>query len=146
MAEGWVKHAVGEMSKLRNFFTNFSIKITGTLNAYKLDSSEVNYELARSLYDNSNDKYKLGAGFCRRVINSKLSFIGVPSFLSDDPEAKDMLKQFCNENISNMTQTTKKTLVEGRCIVWITRESTESALYPEIEARLVYNIIPNEAV
>jgi hypothetical protein len=146
MAAGWLKHAVGEISKLRNFFTNFSIKITGIYNAYKLDSSQVKYELARALYDNTDDRYKLGAGFCRRVINSKLSFIGVPSFLSDDPDAKEALDQFFKDNVSGMTNTTKKALIEGRCIVWITRESTESALYPETEARLVYNVIPNEAV
>ena len=136
----------GEMSKLRNYLSNFSIKITGTYNSWKLDSSQVNYELARALYDNTDDRYKLGAGFCKRIINAKAGFIGVPKFISSDPEAQNALDAFFDDNISQRSQTMKKMLIEGRCIVWITREETDKALYPENSEHLVYNIIPNEAL
>ena len=45
---------------------------------YQLDSSQVDYELARQLYQNDNDDYKLGAPFVRPIINSTVGFMGVP--------------------------------------------------------------------
>jgi hypothetical protein len=145
-ANGFWGMITGEMSKLRNYLSNFGIKITSVYNSWKLDSSQVNYELARALYDNTDDRYKLGAGFCKRIINAKAGFIGVPKFNSTDPEAQDALDAFFNDNISQRGQTMKKMLVEGRCIVWITREETDAVLYPESKAHLVYNIIPNESL
>ena len=136
----WLKKAVGEISKIRNAF---SFRIG---NSYTLDSSRVDYGLARSLYENTEDRYKLGAGFCRPIINAKSGFMGVPSFLSEDEEAKEVLDNFFSSNTSKMGATNKKALLEGDCFVWITREETDAVLYPETKTMLVYNIISNEEV
>lgn len=140
----WFKRAVGEMSRIRKAVTMSTFG--GGTNRYTLDSSRVDYELARKLYDNTEDSYKLGAGFCKPLINVKAGFMGIPSFLSDDEEAQKTVNDFFSSQSSKMNRTHKKALSEGDCFVWITREESESILYPEASARLVYTIIPNEDV
>ncbi|MFF2887008.1 phage portal protein [Paenibacillus sp. NPDC057967] len=139
----WMKQAVGEISKLRS---RVSAMVGLGFSKYKLDSQRVDYGLARSLYDNTDESYKLGAGFCKPIINAKSGFMGVPTFNSIDVEAKKELKSFFDEHTSKMHRTHKKALLEGDCFVWITRESTDSLLYPETQSRLAYTIIPNEEV
>lgn len=138
-----MKQAVGEISRLRR---QVSMMVGRGFSNYKLDSRRVDYELARNLYDNTEDSYKLGAGFCKPIINVKAGFMGIPSFGSEDEEAKDVVNAFFSEQTSKMNRTHKKALLEGDCFVWITRESTDAALYPETQTRLVYTIIPNEEV
>ncbi|MBU5441219.1 phage portal protein [Paenibacillus sp. MSJ-34] len=138
----WMKQAVGEISKLRR---KVSAMVSG-FSHYSLDSRRVDYELARNLYDNAEDSYKLGAGFCKPIINAKAGFIGVPSFLSDDENARKVINDFFAAQTSKMTRTHKKALLEGDCFVWLTREAVDAPLYPEVKARIVYTIIPNEEV
>lgn len=139
-----MRRAVGEISRLRK---QVSAMISGSYNSsYKLDSRRVDYQLARSLYDNEDERYKLGAGFARKIINSKAGFMGVPSFHSEDEEAQDVVRAFFAGQSSKMSRTHKKALLEGDCFVWITVESTDAVLYPETQTRLVYTIIPNEEV
>jgi hypothetical protein len=138
-----MKWAVGEVSKLRH---RASAMVGRGFSNYKLDSSRVDYELARALYDNTEESYKLGAGFCKPIINVKSGFIGVPSFLSEDEAAKDVVNDFFSGQTSKMTRTHKKALLEGDCVVWLSRQETDAVLYPETKTRLVYTIIPNEEV
>ena len=137
----WLKKAVGELSKIRSLTST-----SGIGNKYALDSSRVDYILARSLYENTEDTYKLGAGFCKPIVNAKVGFMGVPSFMAKDEAAQEVLDDFFSSNTSQMGGTNKKALLEGDCFVWITREETDAILYPETKTRLVYNIIPNEEV
>ncbi|MCL1701614.1 phage portal protein [Lysinibacillus sp. Bpr_S20] len=143
MANWWNK-AVGEMSKLRdNVMGRFGISIGSTGSGYKLDSSRVDYEMAKQLYYNTNDDYKLGAGFAKSIINNTVSFMGVPQFRVVDKDAQEILDVFFKNNISNIQRTERDSLRDGDCFVWITREEEEdAALYPEQSTRLVYNIIP----
>ncbi|MBO8169335.1 MAG: phage portal protein [Thermoanaerobacteraceae bacterium] len=146
----WLKRAVGEISKLRdNIFNSLGWRIIGgTYGApYRLNSSRVDYAKARALYDNTDDDYKLGAGFAKPVINTTVGFMGVPRFLSEDEDAQTVLDDFFSANVSKMQLTHRNALRDGDCFVWITREETEdAALYPEAKVRLVYNIIPPEQV
>jgi len=72
----WLRDAIGEISVLRTLGGWF-----GSFNpGYMLDSSRVDYNLARELYNNTNDDYKLGAGFARPIINTTAGFMGVPHF------------------------------------------------------------------
>lgn len=139
----WARRAVGEMSRLRR---QISLALTRGFSQYKLDSRQVNYGLARDLYDNAEDNYKLGAGFARPIINVKAGFMGVPTFVSEDEAAQEVINAFFKGQTSKMARTHKKALLEGDCFVWITRETTDAALYPETQTRLVYTIIPNEEV
>jgi hypothetical protein len=149
MLKGWLKKAVGEISKLRDLFSLTGWRLyTGTYAAaYRLDSSRVDYAKARALYDNTDDKYKLGAGFAKPVINTAVGFMGVPRFRSGDPDAQAVLDSFFGANVSRMQQTHRNALRDGDCFAWITREETgDAALYPEAKTRLVYNIVPPEQV
>lgn len=145
----WLKRVAGEISKLRNMLFNsiYSIKTGASYSAYKLDSSRVVYALARQLYHNTDDRYKLGAGFAKPVVNATVGFMGVPRFQADDEDAQEILDGFFDQNTSKMQRTHKNALREGDCFVWLTREEYEdAALYPESKARLKYNIIPPEQV
>jgi len=84
--QGWLKKAIGEISKLRqNIFGQFGTILTGRWNVpYVLNSSRVDYKLARQLYHNTHDDYKLGAGFTKPIINTLAGFMGVPRFHCED--------------------------------------------------------------
>lgn len=135
----------GEMSKLRDRAYGF---LGGAFHrSYKLNSTKVDYELARSLYRNTEDEYKLGAGFAKPIINTQVSFMGVPSFRSQEDKAQEVLTKFTELNQTEMQKTHLNALREGDCYVWITREESKNlSLYPEKETLLVYNIIPPEQV
>ena len=139
-----VRRAIGEISKLRGYLP-FGIT-TGSQVVYQLDSSRVDYTLARELYENTCDEYKLGAGFARGIINAPVAFMGVPQFIPDDETAKDVLDKFFGANRSRMQKTHRNALRDGDCFVWITREEADKELYPELKTRLVYNFIPPEQV
>lgn len=144
MARWWGK-ITGEMSRLRESVIGF---FGGSVIApYKLDSTRVDYKSARELYHNTNDNYKLGAGFVGPVINIKSAFMGIPEFAIDDKKAKETLENFVKEHRSKMTQTHRNALREGDCFVWITREQErDNSLYPESKTVLKYNIIPPESI
>lgn len=141
----WFDRLVGEMSKLRDStYTFFGGKFHA---GYKLDSTKVNYELAKELYHNTKDDYKLGAGFAKPIINAQVGFMGVPSFVNQDDKAQEVLTQFEKKNRTKMQRTHLGAIRDGDAYVWITREENRNkSLYPEQETRLVYNIIPPEQV
>lgn len=119
----------------------------GAGQTYTLGSSRVDYAKARALYRNTDDDYKLGAGFAKPVVNTTVSFMGVPHLRSEDEDAQQALDDFFGANVSRMQQVHRDALRDGDCFVWITREEEEdSELYPEGGTRLVFNIIPPEQV
>src|SRR5690606_41856313 len=68
------------------------------------------YKLARSLYDNAADDYKLGAWAPKPIINPVVGFMGVPRFRSKDPEAQEVLDEFFESNRSLQQQTHRNAL------------------------------------
>lgn len=149
MATNWITKALGEMSKLRNYVGTLGWGITGSWSRpYKLDSSKVDHEKARGLYDNTIDDYKLGAGFVKPVINTTAAFVGVPEFRSLDEEVEKILNKFIESYRARATRTQRNSIRDGDCYVWITREEQRNKeLYPaSTNARVVYNILPPEQV
>jgi hypothetical protein len=144
----WWGRITGEISKLRTAVTGWSIRAGRLGGGYKLDSSRVDYALARQLYDNTHDNYKLGGAFAKPVVNTTVAFMGVPRFRSEDEEAQAVLDDFFGDNVSRMQQVHTGALREGDAYVMLTREEDEDAeLYPETNgARLVFNILPPEQV
>lgn len=143
------RRAVGEISKLRLTLSTLSWALRGGVwgTGFKLDSSRVDVKKARALYDNTDDTYKLGAGFAKPIINTAVAFMGVPQFRTEDEEAQAVLDEFAGRNVSRMQQTHRDALRDGDCFVMITRqEIEEDALYPEAKVRFVYNILPREQV
>ncbi len=141
----WLQKVMGEISKLRTAIGGVSGGSYDT--SYKLNSSRVNYSLARRLYKNEADNYKLGAGFAKPIINTAVGFMGVPHFRSEDEEAQQVLDDFFSPKVSRMQQVHRDTMRDGDCFVWITREEEEEPeLYPEEGTRLVFNFIPPEQI
>lgn len=154
----------GEASALRgeNFYSFGAFTQT-----YTLDSSKVNYSLARQIYGNTHDKYKLGAGFAKPIINSVVGFMGMPIFNStggddeeldrvnnilDNPESDEEivfsedLKQkffddFINKEDGVFQQIHKNTLRDGDCYLLVTKKDTDSPLYGSNELIFDYRFI-----
>lgn len=150
MGVKWYEKAVGEMSKLRGRLSNklgWNF-LGGSANAtYKLDSSRVDYDKARSLYHNTEDDYKLGAGFAKPVVNTTVGFMGVPRPITEDEKAQETLDAFFDDNVSKLQRTLRNSGRDGDSFVWVTREDVENnRLFPNEGTRLMYNIIPPEQV
>ena len=66
----WIDKATGEISKLRikNWFFNINNMYSAP---YSLGiEGHVDYKKARDLYYNRDERYKLGAGFAKPIINT----------------------------------------------------------------------------
>lgn len=146
--QGWFKKAVGEISKLRQgVFGKFGSLIGGHWNVpYVLNSTRVDYELARQLYHNSHDDYKLGAGFAKPIINTLAGFMGVPHFRCQDEEAQKVLDEHVNRWVSRMQRTHQLSLRDGDCFVMLANLENNDPLFPDEKNRIDYIIIPPEQV
>lgn len=138
----------GEMSKMRTSTEGLLGRIRGTITGrYHLDTSKVDYDMARNLYDNTDDKYKLGSGFSRVIVNNRAAFMGVPRFTSTDKNAQTILDEFQEENKSNFTRAVVEMLRDGDCYVYVSKEKpTESDLYPEKKNFVTLKFIDPKAV
>lgn len=139
----------GEISKLRETVQSWGTTTGSLFNAYKLKSEIVNYKLARNLYDNTEDEYKLGAWAAKPVINTIVGFMGVPAFVIEDEDAQAVLDDFQSQIASLQQQVHLSALRDADCWVWLTLEESEATkeLYPETgKFRLVFNIIPPDMI
>lgn len=144
-----IKYVVsGEMSKMRTSTSGMYGRIKGAITGrYQLDVSKVDYDMARALYQNTQDGYKLGAGFARVVINNRAAFMGIPMFSSTDPEAQIVLDTFQEENKSNFIRTIIEFLRDGDCYVHVSKDKpSEWALYPEKKTFIKMTFLDAKAV
>ncbi len=144
----WMKKAIGEISKLRQgFFGKFGSLIGGSWNVpYVLNSSRVDYDLARQLYHNTHDDYKLGAGFAKPIINTLAGFMGVPRFRCKEEEGQEVLDEHVNRWVSRMQRTHQLCLRDGDCFVMLANLENDDPLYPDEENRIDFIIIPPEQI
>lgn len=141
------KMIAGEVSNMRVPNVGLGSFYTGTAPTYRLDSSKVSTRLARALYDNTDERYKLGAGFAAPVVNAKVGFMGMPTFISDDEGAMEALREFVEENKGRIHDTLVGSLRDGDAYVWLTTQDIgDSELYPEQNVKINYNIVPPERV
>lgn len=82
----------GELSVLRNDARLWS-SFGSVFKDYTLDSSKVDYPLARDLYRNRDDRYKLGAWAAKPVINTAAGFMGSPNFRHPDADAQGLIDE-----------------------------------------------------
>ncbi len=146
--QGWLKKAAGEISKLRQgIFGKFGSLIGGSWNVpYVLNSSRVDYALARQLYHNTHDDYKLGAGFAKPIINTLAGFMGVPRFRCQDEDAQEAIDEHVSRWVSRMQRTHQLCLRDGDCFVMMANLENDDPLYPDEENRVDFIIIPPEQV
>ncbi len=88
---------------------------------YILDSSRVDYALARELYRNIHNSYKLGAAFAKPVVNTMAGFMGSPHFLHPDPEADQALEQVMARWTGKVLRINRNTLRDGDVFARIVR-------------------------
>lgn len=144
-----IKYVIsGEMSGLRRSTSGLFGRVKGAITGrYQLDTSKVDYDMARALYDNTHDDYKLGAGFARVIVNNRAAFMGIPTFSSSDKNAQVILDDFQEENKSNFIRTIVEFLRDGDSYVYISKESPdEFALYPEKKTFVKLTFIDPNAV
>jgi hypothetical protein len=142
----------GEISALRDTRYPF-ISLNNFGYTYSLDSSHVNYKLARQIYKNTHDKYKLGAGFIKPIINSIVGFMGIPYFNSnvemdkqelakieesidnpdidsldfqDDDKKQNLLDDHLNNNKSIFNLIHKSVLIDGDAYIYITKKNVSN--------------------
>lgn len=146
--QGWLKRAIGEISKLRlGIWGRFGAIHAGGWNVpYVLNSSKVDYTLARQLYHNTLDHYKLGAGFAKPVINTLAGFMGVPHFHGQDEDAQEVLDDYIPRWTSRIQRVHQLALRDGDCYVMLANLENDDPLYPDQESRFEFIIIPPEQV
>lgn len=144
----WLKKAVGEISKFRQgVFSKFGSLIGGRWNApYVLNSNRVDYELARQLYHNTHDDYKLGAGFAKPIVNTLAGFMGAPRFRCKDEECQEVLDEHVSRWVSRMQRVHQLCLRDGDCFVMLANLENDDPLYPDEESRIDFIIIPPEQI
>lgn len=110
---------LGEISILRNAWpSGWGFQY---MTPYRLDSSRVDYDLARQLYRNTADKYKLGAGFARPIINTTAGFMGAPHFTHPDPDADQALEKAITRWTGKVFRINRNALRDGDVFARIAR-------------------------
>jgi len=110
--------------KLSDFFNKTKrIKnnlLTGkAIKEYQLNSSRViDTTLARAIYHNTAENYKLSGGLVRPIINADVSFIGSPSFTCEDETLQEAMDSILKNNSNVPTQVHRLSLREGDFFIW----------------------------
>lgn len=142
--------AIGEISKLRlgtfGRFGRILFSSGGATVPYVLNSSKVDYKLTRELYRNTNESYKLGAGFAKPIINTLAGFMGAPRFAIADKDTQEMLDMTVNEWVSRVQRIHQFCLRDGDAYAYLANLETDNILYPEAKTRLECIILPPEQV
>lgn len=115
----WLRRILGEMSALRTL----GLSAFGFFSPYRLDSSRVDYELARALYRNTDDRYKLGAGFARPIINTTAGFMGVPSFAHENADAHAALETVMGKWTGKLLRINRNALRDGDVFARLTYQA-----------------------
>lgn len=114
-----IARALGEISVLRSAWPRgWGFQY---MTPYRLDSSRVDYALARELYRNTNDKYKLGAGFARPIVDTCAGFMGAPHFTHPDPEAARALEEDMERWTGKLLQINRDAIRDGDVFARILR-------------------------
>lgn len=140
------------LDRIKKFFTGeiSAIQSGGKVSssafqyAYTLDTSRMNYALARELYKNTNDKYKLGAGFVKPLINTITGFMGIPHFICNNETIQDELKRVESKWSGKFQRIHRDALIDGDCFVRIARVENRFTEKPEFTLVLISpeNIVP----
>ncbi len=113
----WWHRLIGEINVLRSS----GLQSFGFFTPYQLDSSRVDYALARALYRNTDDRYKLGAGFAKPIVNTTAGFMGAPHFSHADPDADQALEDAMDGWTGKLLRSNRNALRDGDVFTRIAR-------------------------
>ncbi len=116
---------------------------------YRLDHSEVNVDLARQLYYNTNQRYKLGAGFARPAIDLPTGFMGIPILTAEDPtsDAQTWLDRSVKDWAGAIRKAHKMVTRDGEVVVRLrpkNRAPAYQALFDSDDKDLELALVPTE--
>jgi hypothetical protein len=104
---------------------------------YRLDSSKVDVKLARALYNNTEPRYKLGAGFSRPAINVPVGFMGVPFFRetnrTENSKAQEILDRLQRSWMGSVIKAHTAVLRDGEALLRL-RPGNRSPAYASLFA------------
>ncbi|WP_067936378.1 phage portal protein [Alicyclobacillus kakegawensis] len=129
----WWRRAIGEINALRQQMwsvSDFTVP-------YTLDSSRVDYHLARDLYRNTREQYKLGAAFAKPIINTTAGFMGVPHFSHDDPDADQALEEHFTRWRGKLLRAVRNALRDGDVFVQLARYPDKFSRQPRFQLQLI---------
>lgn len=117
---------------------------------YRLVSSKVNYALARRLYYNTDQEYKLGAGFARPAIDVPVGFMGLPRLLAEDKTSDNQmwLDRHLKSWAGSVSMAHKMAMRDGEVLVRLrpkNRAPAYRALFTEDDRDLELGLVPTEA-
>jgi Phage portal protein, SPP1 Gp6-like. len=118
---------------------------------YRLDTTEVDFNLARKLYYNRDENYKLGAGFARPAIDVPVGFMGVPILNAADATddlAQEWLDKHMKAWAGQVSKAHKMALRDGEVLVRLVPKNRSSAygkLFTDDDKDLDLILIPTEA-
>lgn len=131
----FLRRPEGEISVLRQpHIYDGTLRLSST---YTVDSSKVNYELARELYRNTNDNYKLGAAFAKPIVNTLAGFAGSPKFVHEDKNAQEALDQFFGSHSGRLLRVNRNCFRDGDVYVQIYLKMDPLDREPKIALRLI---------
>ena len=118
---------------------------------YRIDSSVVDVDLARNLYFNRDERYKLGAGFARPAINVPVGFMGLPMLTAPDDlggEAQEWLDRAILQWTGQIAKAHQMALRDGEVLVRLhpaNRSPAYEALFEEQDKDTTLTLVPSEA-
>lgn len=131
MAFNIFKRRSKEMSRMRKPKNTFG-GVFGSFRGYTLDETRVDVAMAREIYNNTHERYKLGAGFARAIINNRVAFMGTPKMFSIDERAQQRLDELDENEMSKKQQIILDHLRDGDCFVYLRDMKGETnKLFPE---------------
>ena len=125
--------------------------LTGSFDStYRLDETTVDFELARRLYYNQDERYKLGAGFSRPAIDVPVGFMGVPILRAEQQgtDAQKWLDRSIDAWSGQVQKAHKMMLRDGEVLVRLqpmNRSPAYEKVFTEEDKDLVLTLVPTEA-
>lgn len=147
----WQTPSLTDQSKLRKPGSYPQRDVDASFgNEFSLDSSSVDFHLARALYRNTDPRYKLGAGFARPAIDVPVGFMGVPILGIEDRggEAQATLDRHIKYWRGQILKAHQMAARDGRVLIKIQdafRSPAYSKLFSKEERLMGLTLFPTES-
>jgi hypothetical protein len=98
------------------------------------DRTRISYELTRQLYRNDGKDSRLGAAFCKPIVDRTVEFMGTPQIASDDEDRDNELNNAIQKQWKPaLLEVFRNSLRDSCCVVRMYRPSVRNPLVTEEE-------------
>jgi hypothetical protein len=143
------RQAVGEAGALRRRDQQdllAGLASGGYATPYQLNTSRVDYQAARALYQNTLEGYQLGGAFPKPIINSAAAFIGLPDWTHPDEAVQQLLADHREAWTSELSRLVRNVLRDGDVFARVDPPATGAALGSDDSGLCRLRLIPPEWV